>query len=300
MRHNIPKQLITIMAGYNNNVKNNLTAVFQDTLDFINEEEDLYDCIEYSKRESELIKADEYYDLETPNRAGKIKVTQSKTFEAAMRYAEDEANADKLIAVLNFASATHPGGGVEWGATAQEEDLCRCSTLFPVLSQPSLAMSFYEPNRKARNPLHTDDLIYSPDIVIIKSEDESYERLDPEEWCKVDIITCAAPDLRPPRPDRFHPNIQPEPINISRDELYDLHLSRAQHILNVTAGQGVDILILGAFGCGAFRNDPNVVARAYVDALKEYANYFDVIEFAVYCSPFDTKNYKAFSDAFAE
>ena len=50
------------MAGYNNNVKNNLTAVFQDTLDFINEEEDLYDCIEYSKRESELIKADEYYD----------------------------------------------------------------------------------------------------------------------------------------------------------------------------------------------------------------------------------------------
>ena len=92
------------MAGYNNNVKNNLTAVFQDTLDFINEEEDLYDCIEYSKRESELIKADEYYDLETPNRAGKIKVTQSKTFEAAMRYAEDEANADKLIAVLNFVS----------------------------------------------------------------------------------------------------------------------------------------------------------------------------------------------------
>ena len=88
------------MAGYNNNVKNNLTAVFQDTLDFINEEEALYDCIEYSKRESELIKADEYYDLETPSRAGKIKVTQSKTFEAAMRYAEDEANADKLIAVL--------------------------------------------------------------------------------------------------------------------------------------------------------------------------------------------------------
>jgi uncharacterized protein (TIGR02452 family) len=217
-----------------------------------------------------------------------------------MRYAEDEANADKLIAVLNFASATHPGGGVEWGATAQEEDLCRCSTLFPVLSQPSLAMSFYEPNSKARNPLHTDDLIYSPDIVIIKSEDESYERLDPEEWCKVDIITCAAPDLRPPRPDRFHRNIQPEPINISRDELYELHLSRAQHILNVAAGQGVDILILGAFGCGAFRNDPNVVARAYADALKEYAQYFDVIEFAVYCSPFDTKNYKAFSDAFAE
>ena len=277
-----------------------MMEVFNDTLSYINEEEALYDCIEYSKRESEVIKADEYYDLENADREGRIKVTQSKSLEAAMRYAEDDATSDRLIAVLNFASAVNPGGGVERGATAQEEDICRCTTLFPVLSQPSLAMSFYEPNRKARNPLHTDDLIYSPDIVIIRSDDDAMERLDPDEWCKVDIITCAAPDLRPPRPDRFHPNIKPEPVHITRDELYELHLSRAQHILNVAAGQGVDILILGAFGCGAFMNDPNTVARAYSDALKEYAQYFDVIEFAVYCTPFDQKNYKAFNDVFGE
>ena len=288
------------MPGYNNDKRTKLTEIFRDTLDYINEEEALYDCIEYSKRETEIIKADEYYDLEKPSRAGDIKVTQSKSLEAAMRYAEDEANSEKLIAVLNFASAVNPGGGVERGSSAQEEDICRCSTLFPVLTQPSLAMNFYEPNRKARNPLHTDDLIYSPDIVIIRSDDDAMERLDTDEWCKVDIITCAAPDLRPPRPDRFHPNIKPEPVTISRDELYEHHLSRAQHILNVAAGQGVDILILGAFGCGAFQNDPNIVARAYADALKEYAQYFDVIEFAVYCTPFDQKNYKAFSDVFAE
>ena len=288
------------MPGYNNDKRTKLTEIFRDTLDYINEEEDLYDCIEYSKRETEIIKADEYYDLEKPSRAGNIKVTQSKSLEAAMRYAEDEANSEKLIAVLNFASAVNPGGGVERGSSAQEEDICRCSTLFPVLTQPSLAMNFYEPNRKARNPLHTDDIIYSPDIVIIRSDDDAMERLDQDEWCKVDIITCAAPDLRPPRPDRFHPNIKPEPVKISRDELYDLHLSRAQHILNVAAGQGVEILILGAFGCGAFMNDPNIVAHAYSDALKEYAQYFDVIEFAVYCTPFDQKNYKAFSDVFAE
>ena len=288
------------MPGYNNDKRSKLTEIFRDTLDYISEEEDLYDCIEYSKRETELIKADEYYDLETPTRAGNIKVTQSKSLEAAMRYAEDESTSDKLIAVLNFASAVNPGGGVERGSSAQEEDICRCTTLFPVLTQPSLSMGFYEPNRKARNPLHTDDLIYSPDIVIIRSDDDAMERLDPDEWCKVDIITCAAPDLRPPRPDRFHPNIKPEPVKITRDELYELHLSRAQHILNVAAGQGVDILILGAFGCGAFMNDPNTVARAYSDALKEYAQYFDVIEFAVYCTPFDQKNYKAFNDVFGE
>ena len=164
-----------------------MLEVFNDTLSYINEEEALYDCIEYSKRESEVIKADEYYDLEKADREGRIKVTQSKSLEAAMRYAEDDATSDKLIAVLNFASAVNPGGGVERGATAQEEDICRCTTLFPVLSQPSLAMSFYEPNRKARNPLHTDDLIYSPDIVIIRSDDDAMERLDPDEWCKVDI-----------------------------------------------------------------------------------------------------------------
>ena len=277
-----------------------MMEVFNDTLSYINEEEALYDSIEYSKRESEVIKADEYYDLENADREGRIKVTQSKSLEAAMRYAEDDTTSDRLIAVLNFASAVNPGGGVERGSSAQEEDICRCTTLFPVLTQPSLAMSFYEPNRKARNPLHTDDLIYSPDIVIIRSDDDAMERLDPDEWCKVDIITCAAPDLRPPRPDRFHPNIKPEPVHITRDELYELHLTRAQHILNVAAGQGVDILILGAFGCGAFMNDPAIVARAYADALREYAQYFDVIEFAVYCSPFDQKNYKAFKDVFAE
>lgn len=289
------------MPGFNNNDKRSkMMEVFNDTLSYINEEEALYDSIEYSKRESEVIKADEYYDLENADREGRIKVTQSKSLEAAMRYAEDDTTSDRLIAVLNFASAVNPGGGVERGSSAQEEDICRCTTLFPVLTQPSLAMSFYEPNRKARNPLHTDDLIYSPDIVIIRSDDDAMERLDPDEWCKVDIITCAAPDLRPPRPDRFHPNIKPEPVHITRDELYELHLTRAQHILNVAAGQGVDILILGAFGCGAFMNDPAIVARAYADALREYAQYFDVIEFAVYCSPFDQKNYKAFKDVFAE
>lgn len=288
------------MAFNNNDRRTKLVDVFRDTLSYINEEEDLYDSIEYSKRESEIIKADEYYDLETPSRAGKIKVTQSKSLEAAVRYAEDEQNAEKIIAVLNFASATRPGGGVETGASAQEEDICRCSTLFPVLSQAKLEIGYYEPNRKERNPLHTDDIIYSPDIAIIKNDDDNYERRDPEEWCKVDIITCAAPDLRPPKPSRLHPNIKPEPVQISRDELYEIHLSRARHILNVAAGQGADILILGAFGCGAFKNDPATVARAYADALHEYARHFDVIEFAVYCSPFDEINYKTFCNIFAE
>lgn len=294
------QQKLLKMAYYHNDKRAKLISIFEDTLDCFNEYEDLYNCIEDSKHETELIKTDEYYDLGKPDREGKVIVTQSRTFEAAVKYAEKEANSDKIIAVLNFASATNPGGGVTNGAGAQEECLCRCSTLYPVLNDTKLRMEFYEPNRRARNPLHTDDIIYSPGIVIIKSDEEFPERLEPDEWYQVDVITCAAPNLRQKPSNRYNQGDGDKSIKISKDELYELHLSRAQHILNVAAGQNVDILILGAFGCGAFMNDPNVVAHAYADALKEYAGYFDIIEFAVYTSAFDTKNYKAFCNVFEE
>ena len=65
-------------------------------------------------------------------------------------------------------------------------------------------------------------------------------------------------------------------------------------ILCVAAAHGAEILILGAFGCGAFQNDPEAVAAAYRDALAEYGKYFDEIEFAVYCRGYETGNYDAF------
>lgn len=266
---------------------------------FINEEPDLYDKMQDSIKDSEMIPADEYYDLGEASKSGKIIIKKSKTFEAAMRYATDEAFADKRIAVLNFASASNPGGGVKNGSSAQEESLCRCSTLFPVLEQPRFLKDFYEPHRKARNPLHNDDIIYSPDIAIIKTDEDYPERMEPDDWCLVDVITCAAPNLRKNPSNRHNTGDGDRAVHISSDELYSLHLSRAQHILNAAAANDVDVLILGAFGCGAFENDPNVVARAYYDALKEYANYFDVIEFAVYTNAFETKNFKAFDEVFS-
>ena len=78
-------------------------------------------------------------------------------------------------------------------------------------------------------------------------------------------------------------------------ELFGYHVKRAIHVLTCAAAQGVDILVLGAFGCGAFRNDPEVVARAYKVAIGEFPKVFKKIEFAVYCSPADQKNYETFS-----
>ena len=84
-------------------------------------------------------------------------------------------------------------------------------------------------------------------------------------------------------------------MSLTLDELYRLHLKRAKHIIHTAAFNNADILILGAFGCGAFENDPETVARAMNDALTEYRRYFTAVEFAVYCTERDISNYSIFS-----
>ena len=81
---------------------------------------------------------------------------------------------------------------------------------------------------------------------------------------------------------------------VSLEDLYKLHLKRAKHVMHIAAANEVDAIVLGAFGCGVFANDPNVVAKAYKDALPDYKRYFRFIEFAVYCRESETANYDAF------
>ena len=76
---------------------------------------------------------------------------------------------------------------------------------------------------------------------------------------------------------------------VTNDGLYQLHLKRAKHIMHIAASNEVDAMILGAFGCGAFANDPIVVSRAYRDAIADYKQFFHVIEFAVYCREDETE-----------
>ena len=83
-------------------------------------------------------------------------------------------------------------------------------------------------------------------------------------------------------------------VQISDNELLALHEKRARKIFASAIANGVEVLILGAFGCGAFCNDPYVVARAYKNVLPDFAHYFHTIEFAIYCRPADSINYDAF------
>ncbi|MBQ7059524.1 MAG: TIGR02452 family protein [Firmicutes bacterium] len=222
-----------------------------------------------------------------------IRMDNARTFEAAMKLRKEFP--DKKIAVLNFASATRPGGGVKHGSSAQEEALCRCSTLFPTLDRRFLWQQYYDVNRAAHNALYNDVLIYSPGVVICKTDEKVPKRLPQDKFVTVDVISCAAPNLRK-NPSNIYNPAAGAPVQISLQQLYEIHLSRAKHIFHIAAYNKVDILVLGAFGCGAFENDPKTVAQAWRMAQTFYRNRFDVIEYTIPKTAYDSKNYDAFHD----
>ena len=266
--------------------KRQLVSVFNDTLQRIGSSQELQAAVSQSIASQQYIGDADKIELPAPSYTEKARVVVSRlrSFEAAARYPGQK------VAVLNFASSTSPGGGVENGASAQEECLCRVSTLYPCLKAQAAREKFYGPHRAAPNPLHNDDIIYTQDVVVLKDDD--YNVLSSP--FRVDVITCAAPNLRESPSNRYNRH-DGDAVHISPEKLLELHLKRARKILSAAAANGTEVLILGAFGCGAFRNDPEVVAAAYHQVLPQFLNHFKTIEFAVYCRPGDNRNYDAFT-----
>ena len=219
-----------------------------------------------------------------------IIVSRKRTFEAASEYARQGLK----TAVHNFASATNPGGGVTTGAGAQEECLCRCSTLYPCLNVREMWDGFYSPHRAAHDPLHNGDIIYTPGVVVFKTDTDLPEPVPSGDWYTVDVITCAAPNLREKPSNKYNPGDGSTRVTISDDDIYKLHVKRLARIMEAACSEEVEAVVLGAFGCGAFSNPPEVAARAAHRVAEEYRSRFRVIEFAVYCRPGDDRNYRAF------
>lgn len=269
-------------------------AVFQDTKEWCNTDPDLISSIARAKKQTEIFYEDNYPAFTVSGvKAQEIKVTKERSFEAAMRLSKEHPKAK--IAVMNFANAFHPGGGVEKGASAQEECLCRTSTLYPLLYRNSLR-EFYNYHANKNTPKASDSLIYTEGVVIIKTDEDHPKRMPKEDWVEVDVITIAAPDLRTSS-NKYAPLVNGGSY-MNDAELFGYHVKRAIHMLTVAAYKGADILVLGAFGCGAFQNNPKVVARAYRTALAEFPKVFKEIDFAIYCRPDHMENYEAFQDAF--
>ena len=266
--------------------------VFQDTLKWIEDDIELSASVIYSKEHTKIYWEDDYPAFDRSKVCGTlVTVTRDRSYQAAMRVAAE--NEGCRIAVMNFANAFQAGGGVVKGAGAQEECLCRTSTLYPLLYRRTLRDTFYKHHKTLNTPKASDALVYTEDVVICKTDEDLPRRMPREQWVNVDVITVAAPDLRD-KSNHYAPLVDGGAY-MNNAELFGYHVKRAIHVLTCAAAQGADILVLGAFGCGAFRNDPEVVARAYKTALEEFPKVFKKIEFAVYCSPADTKNYETFS-----
>lgn len=169
---------------------------------------------------------------------------------------------------MNFASAKNPGGGFLGGAQAQEEALARSSALYPcLLTQPA----YYERNRSQKSALYLDLAIFSPAVPFFKDDNG---RLLDRAIC-ASVITAPAPNAGAARQNRPEdlPKVEP---TLRR---------RAEMVLAIAETEGVDRLILGAWGCGIFRNDPAIVADTFAALLCNagaYAGAFAKIVSAVF------------------
>lgn len=194
-----------------------------------------------------------------------ISVVEDTTFHCAQGLLHEGK-----VAVLNFANAYTPGGGVTRGAMAQEECLCRSSNLYEGLNLPYLLKNYYKYNGKNTGDMGIDSVIYHPGVMVIKDDADLPEML--EKPFRVDVLTCAAPYIRENAK-------KPVPTEKLEDTLY----RRIRNILEVAMAYNVDVIVLGAFGCGAFNNDPIMVAGIFRNLLvdKEYACFFRHVVFAI-------------------
>ncbi|RKI01280.1 TIGR02452 family protein [Corallococcus sp. AB038B] len=241
--------------------------------------------VEQALRGTLLYRPGDFARLPRPEpRAGssapRIEVTPEKTGAAARRCVEVEGVAD--VVALNFASAKNPGGGFLGGAKAQEEDLARCSALYPCLLTQR---EYYDANRGQSSPLYTDHVIYSPQVPFFR--DEGLTLL--ERPFSVSLITAPAPNAG--SAERNAPHLLPRMGEA-------LH-ARALKVLQVAAHHGHRTLVLGAWGCGAFRNNPHDAADAFAHALDAFPGVFERVVFAVWERGGDGPNLRAFRERFA-
>ena len=167
--------------------------IFRDTVDLVKTNPALRAEVAASTKKQEIILETDKVEVPSLSKYTenvRVIVSKKRSFEAAGAYR------GKKVAVLNFASATNPGGGVTRGASAQEECLCRCSGLYSSLNVPETWDLFYTPHRKKKNPIHNDDIIYTPSVTVFKTDTVNPALMQEKDWYKVDIITCAAPNLR--------------------------------------------------------------------------------------------------------
>jgi uncharacterized protein (TIGR02452 family) len=212
--------------------------------------------------------------------AARVEVTPETTLAATRRLVERE-NAVRPL-VLNFASAKNAGGGFLGGSRAQEESLARSSALYASLQA---GQEYYDQNRRCGTSLYTDHAILSPDVPVFRDDDGT--PLDRPYAASFFTMPAVNVGALGPRDDPA----RVEPVMAGRVE----------KLLALAAAEGLEELVLGAWGCGVFRNDPRVIARLFHDALfgeGRWAWKFGRVTFAVFTTERDRENLQAFEELF--
>ena len=256
--------------------------VMTDTEELCNQDSELINAIDNTVANSFVVYQEDNVNISPKPWNTKIIISNKRSYEAAKVYKW------KRVAVLDFANNHSP-----WWAPhrswAQEESLCRCSTLYPCLIWWDNYNKFYQ--RHIDQFSHweidaygNDDILYLPDIIVFKSDEDIPLLQDKSEWLKVDVIVSAAPEL-------YYAE------NYRSQKLENALKSRIKHILDVAYHQKIEVLILWAFWCWAFHNPPQLVAKVFKELLKDYD--FEIVEFPIfYRNDIWAENYDIFKQTF--
>ncbi|RXZ83757.1 TIGR02452 family protein [Paenibacillaceae bacterium] len=257
-------------------------------------------CYEYEGRQVDIAAAQHHSEhnshLITPEQGAALVADcqlLSKSQQAAVYSVANEATVKAIVdckkaggvrvGVLNFASAKNPGGGFLNGAMAQEESLAASSGLYGTQLRNE---GYYMANRACRSMMYTDHAIYSPDVVFFR--DERFNLM--KQPITASVLTLPA-------------------VNYGQVLLKGEDLQTAEHVMKdrmrlalaIFAHKGDKTLILGAYGCGVFRNDPEKVASWWHELLNDegFGSLFSAITFAVLDTSKGGKCIRAFESEFS-
>jgi len=225
---------------------------------------------------------DEYGKIRNGKEAKKpnIEITDETTISAAKRLVVDEGFDEAVC--LNFASAKNPGGGFLSGSQAQEESIARSSGLYPSISQMN---EMYDYNRGIKTCLYSDYMIYSPKVPVFR--DDNNKLLN--KAFLVSFITAPA----------VNAGVVREREEESIEKIHSVMIDRIKKILLVAALNNNRAIVLGAYGCGVFKNKTEDVAQYFRKVLYEdgYEYFFDKIVFAIYDKSADKAKIRVFEQA---
>ena len=237
----------------------------------------------YAPEDFDAIESDVAKSLESLAVATKFEVSNATTFAVAREILDETPSAQ--VFCLNFASAKNPGGGFLTGAQAQEEALARASALYGCLNPQQ---KYYGVNRAFKSSFYTDHMIYSPAVPVFRDD---ADQLLAQPYC-VSILTAPAVNRGAVA------NHEPGRL----DEVPAAMLNRIEKLLGIAVLHGYKNLVLGAWGCGVFRNDPVEMAAwfyAHLGRGGRFENAFKSVRFGVLDHHINQTTYKPFAKQFA-